>query len=88
MPQTPAHGTGRVTAAIVGAPVAAILVTVAAAAGLPFDSDVRLALAELATLPLMIIGACAALLSRNGMRAWAGCALVSALAAAVLVFVR
>jgi hypothetical protein len=85
---THTHGAGRITAAVLGAPVAAILATVAAAAGLPFDSDVRLLVAELATIPLMVVGACAALLSQSGLRAWAGCACVSALAAVVLVLVR
>lgn len=88
MRRTHTHGAGRITAAVLGAPVAAILATVAAAAGLPFDSDVRLLVAELATVPLMVAGACAALLSQSGRRAWAGCACVSMLAAALLVLVR
>ena len=84
MPRT-SLGAGRLSAALVGAPVAALLVALALAAGLPVRGEVRLLVAELLPFPLMAAGACAALLGRSGPRAWAGCALVSALAAAALV---
>lgn len=85
MPRRSAHSAGCIAAAVIGAPAAAILVALALAAGLPAGSELRLLVAELVPFPLMVAGACAALLARSGRRAWAGCGLVATLAAAVLV---
>lgn len=76
---------GCIAAAMIGAPAAALLAAMALAAGLPVGSEVRLLVAELVPFPLVAAGACAALLARSWRRAWAGCALVATLAAAVLV---
>lgn len=85
MPRALVRDAGRISAAVIGAPAAAFLVALALAAGLPLRSEVRLLVAELAPFPLVVAGACVALLSRSGWRAWAGCALVAAFAAVVMV---
>jgi hypothetical protein len=84
MSREPRLGAGRISAALLGAPVAALLAAVALSTGVPADGEVRLLVGELAAFPLVIAASSAALLSRSGRRAWLGSAL-AALAAAVVV---
>lgn len=88
MPRTHTHGAARISAAIVGAPLAAVLVALALSAKIPAESDIRLLIGEISVFPLIIFGSCAALLSRSGLRAWGGCALAAALSLITLVFAR
>jgi hypothetical protein len=79
------HGAGRISAAVTGAPGAAVLASLALAAVLPVSGDLRLLVAMLAVLPAAATASCLALLARSAVRAWVGSALVAAVAAVVLV---
>nr|WP_217917521.1 hypothetical protein [Myxococcus sp. AM009] len=71
-------------AAVLGAPLAALLVSLALPAVVPASSDVRYLVACIAVIPLMAVAPCAALLSRTEARAWAGIGVTSAAALLVL----
>ncbi|MCE9672236.1 hypothetical protein LY474_30965 [Myxococcus stipitatus] len=79
------HGVGRVSAAVLGAPAAAVLASLAAAAVLPVAEDVRWLVAVLGVLPAVATGSCLALLARSAPRAWVGSVLVAVVSAGVLV---
>lgn len=66
------YGAGRLTAAILGAPVAGMLVAVALPALVPTSSDLRYLAACIAVVPLMAGAPVLALSARTGARAWAG----------------
>jgi hypothetical protein len=80
------HGVGRISAAVIGAPLAATLALLGLCALLPAGPDVRLLAFELGAVPAMVAGASAALLAASGRRAWLGSVAVAALAAIPLVF--
>lgn len=79
------HGAGRISAALTGAPGAAVLACLALATTLPVSGEVRMLVAFLAVLPAAATASCLALLARSGTRAWAGSGLVAAFAATILV---
>ncbi|WP_370639991.1 hypothetical protein [Corallococcus sp. AS-1-12] len=66
-----------VLAAAVGAPLAALLASLALSAVVPVSPDLRYLVACVAVAPLMAAAPCAALLARSEARAWAGVALTS-----------
>jgi len=71
-------------AAVVGAPLAALLVSLALPAVVPASSDVRYLVACIAVIPLMAAAPCAVLLARTEARAWAGIGVTSVAALLVL----
>lgn len=76
---------GRTSAAVLGAPGAALLVAVALPAVIPASTDVRYLIACVAVVPLMATAPCLALLSRSATRAWTG-SLVAAASAALVIW--
>ena len=78
------YGWGRLSAAILGAPVAALLIALAVPKLLPTSSDLRYLAACVAIVPLMAGAPVLALSSRSGGRAWAGTGLASATALLVI----
>ncbi len=81
------HGLARISAAIVGAPVAMMLVMLAAGATLPLPADARLFAFSFLGLPAVAAAPCLALLARSGRAAWIGTAAVCIPSAAILVLV-
>jgi len=79
------HGPGRITAAILGAPAAALVATLAICGALPFPGDAKLLAFTFAGLPAVALAPCAALLARSGTRAWIGVMSVFTAGAALLV---
>lgn len=77
-------GVGRISAAVLGAPVAALLLSAALPALVPAPSDVRYFVACVAVAPATAAAPCFALLSKSAGRAWGGSLAVSALSALVL----
>ncbi len=71
-------------AAVLGAPLAALLVSMALPKLVPGSSDVRYLVACIAVIPLMAAAPCAVLLARTEARAWAGIGVTSAAALLVL----
>ncbi|NTX16341.1 hypothetical protein HUA76_36785 [Myxococcus sp. CA056] len=71
-------------AAVLGAPLAALLVSVALPAVVPASSDVRYLVACIVVIPLMAAAPCMALLARSAARAWAGVLVASGAALLVL----
>jgi len=67
----PLHGVGRITAAVLIAPVAGALLSVALPALVPLSSDVRYLVAIVAVVPAMTIAPWLALQARSALRAWA-----------------
>lgn len=74
------HRVALVSAAVIGAPAAALLVTIAATTLMPGPPDVRLLTAMLAVFPAMAAGACLVVWRRDGVRAWVACLGLCALA--------
>jgi len=83
-PARRAPGLGRLVAAVLGAPVAALLVSLALPAVVPASSDVRYLAACIVVIPLMAAAPCAVLLARSTARAWGGIALASVASLVVL----
>ncbi|MCP3097918.1 hypothetical protein LZ198_03400 [Myxococcus sp. K15C18031901] len=77
-------GVSRLLAAVLGAPLAALLVSLALPAVVPASSDVRYLAACIVVIPLMAAAPCAVLLARSTARAWGGIALASTAALVVL----
>lgn len=67
----PLHCVGRITAAVIVAPVAGVLLSVALPALVPFSSDVRYLVAIVAVVPAMTIAPWLALSAKSARRAWA-----------------
>lgn len=83
-PQEPMHGAGRITAAIVGAPLAALLAAGAVPKLIPLSSDARYFVAVILVVPAMTVAPWFALSARSAVRAWSGSGLVGGLAAIVI----
>ncbi len=79
------HGLGRISAALVAAPAAGLLASLAAAAVLPASPEIRLLTWALAGFPAAAAAPCFALLAKSGARAWAGSAVTAAAAGLALV---
>jgi hypothetical protein len=73
-----------VLAAAVGAPLAALLASLALSAVVPVSPDLRYLVTCLAVVPLMAVAPCAALLARSEARAWAGVALTACVSLVLL----
>lgn len=82
--QATGHGAGRLTAAAVGAPMAALLVALALPKLVPLSSDLRYLVATLLVVPAMVVAPWFALSSRSGRRAWAATGVTSLVALAVI----
>jgi hypothetical protein len=83
MAARPVHGAGRLSAAFLAAPAAALLATLAVAAALPARGDVRMLVGLLLAFPALAAAPCLALLARSGARAWLASGLVAAVSLAV-----
>lgn len=79
------HGTGRITAALLMAPAASVVLLLGAVAVLPLPADVQTLIFFLGLAPAVTVASCLALLSRSGLRAWAGSATLAALGTLALV---
>ena len=81
------HGLARTLAALVGAPLVALMVGAALVALLPVGEGSAFALGLHAVIPLWVALACGLPLMKNGWRAWGVC-LAVALPLAVVLAVR
>ncbi|WP_338868577.1 hypothetical protein [Myxococcus stipitatus] len=72
-------------AAILGAPVAALLVSVALPAVIPASQGTRYLVACVTVVPLVAAAPCGVLLARSAARAWVGI-LVASVAATLVLF--
>jgi hypothetical protein len=63
----------RLSAALLGAPTVAIMLTAALTAVLPAPSDIKLLAAMLAVFPAIVAGICLSFWSRSAARVWAVC---------------
>lgn len=80
----PRYGWGRLTSALVAAPLAALALSVACPALVPASSPGRYLAAIVLVVPLAALAPCLALAARSGLRAWAGAALTFATSAVVV----
>jgi len=78
----------RLSAALLGAPLAALLFTIGVTAVMPGSSDLRLLTAMLVVFPAMVAGVALALWSRSGARAWLVCLGLGALGVALWLLAR
>ncbi len=75
---------GRIVAAALGAPAAALLFSVALPALVPASREARYLVAVSLVVPLMAGAPCLALLARSTRRAWAGIAVTATASLLVL----
>jgi hypothetical protein len=78
------YGWGRLSAALLGAPGGALLVSLVLPKLVPASQDLRYLTACLVIVPAVIIASWLALTARSGLRAWAGS--VTAIVAALSVY--
>jgi hypothetical protein len=78
-------GPGKITAALLGAPAAALLASLVLCSLLP-PPDWRLFLFVFAGLPAIAAAPCLVLLAKDGLRAWIGVAAVAIPCTLLLVF--
>lgn len=85
MSRTDALGLGRISAALLGAPSAALLVALVLGSVVPLSGELRLLLFTFVGWPAIALSPCLALIASNGARAWMGVAAVVAPCSALLV---
>lgn len=77
--KSPEGGWLRITAAIIGALIAAVLISMLLAIYLPMPTNNRLALSGILVVPIWVGLSFVCILSKSGWRAWGYCLTISAL---------